>query len=112
MFQRSLPTLKSEAYNKARQELTFISDATVQDILRRVGSNKFIRKDILVGIFRVGIEIQLGNLVHLGYLIEETKPTEFPLGGQPGTVHKILEESYYRVNWKQIRQLNKAISLL
>lgn len=107
MFQRSLPTLRFGDYGKAAAELTFFSRTGVQFILKMVGSNRRLSRTLLICNMVDGhIPLDTANesirgLLDMGVLLQEE-------------VHEHCAPSqiYYRVNWKQIRQINKAISLL
>lgn len=100
MFQRTLPTLKSEDYIKAANELSFFADPDVQKFLRFIGSNKRLARNVILTPFPSAGE-WIFKLTGMGILLYEEVHE-----------HCAPSRAYYRVNWKQIRQINKAISLL
>lgn len=112
MFQRTLPTLKFSDYGKAAKELELLSSTGAQLILRAIGSNKCLSRislaDSMSGhhMDEGTLDGFLYSLLSLGVIIGEHRLEEGVCG------YPIKQVAYFRVNWKQIRQINKAISLL
>jgi len=104
---RKLPTLKFDAYNHAAGELCFLASDHAAFVLRVVGSNHHVLEKTLLPAIRAVAHASeaLEELVKRGYILAEPGWEDRGCDGMRPTTK-------FRVNWKQIRQLNKAISLL
>lgn len=112
MFQRTLPTLKFDDYDKVAKELQLLTYKGTQRLLGLIGSNKHLSyHSILVATGSndqqsiLMIDGILDKLTMMGVLICKESFTQ---AGED----RFDKQNYYRVNWKQIRRINKAISLL
>lgn len=99
---RPLPTLKVDAYGDAASQLTFLY--ANRDLLKFIGSNTRTTTAAITTQFGVVVN-QLDLLCRMGYLMPAIILQDRGVDG-------IRSKDGYKVNWKQIRQLNKAISLL
>jgi len=107
MFTRKLPTLKFEAYSHAAGELCFLASDTAGQLLKIIGSNKHVSATTMAGLLNENTHARdvLEALCKRGYVISEEVLEDRGVCG-------IRYVDAFRVNWKQIRQLNKAVSLL
>lgn len=104
---RKLPTLKFDAYKHAADELLLVLSMEGTCLLKLIGGNKRLLARTLSTFIKQDPYMQdtLQQLIKRGYVLEEAGWEDIGIDGMRPSMT-------FSVNWKQIRQLNKAISLL